>query len=260
MAGDDLDPDRRDALGDALGDLLDGGVDRQRLASLAKVLATSASAAGTRAVASGRWLADVAGELAVRVPIRDVDTLVAQHGVAAGPELADRLVRSASRTSAAIGAAAGALVGASELTPPTWVTIPFELAVETLVIAAVEMKLIAELHAACDRPLVGTLSERGAVLLQAWAERRGVRAGLRGPVNLADVLGTTTRREVQRLVRRRLLGRMGRNVTSLAPLLAGAAAGAEINRRATRALGEAVRRDLVAVDAVATPIARHGDR
>jgi hypothetical protein len=38
--------------------------------------------------------------------------------------------------------------------------------------------------------------------------------------------------------------RTARNTVSLAPFLAGAVAGAEVNRRATRALGEAVVRDL----------------
>lgn len=241
-------------LGAALGDLTDGTPDAGSILHLAAALRRSAGAAGTGAVASGRWLVDVTGELAVRVPIRDLPTLEAQLGLPAGADLAGRLVRNATRTSATIGGAAGAVVTASELAPPTWVTIPFHLVVETLAVAAVEMKLIAELHAAFHRPLTGPVTERGAVLLQAWAERRGVRAGLRGPVNLSDVLGRTTRREVQRLVRRRLLGRMGRNLTSLAPMLAGAAAGAEINRRATRALGAAVTADLAETGAGPGPV------
>jgi hypothetical protein len=38
--------------------------------------------------------------------------------------------------------------------------------------------------------------------------------------------------------------RLRRNLTSLAPFLAGAVAGAELNRRETRALGAALQRDL----------------
>jgi hypothetical protein len=38
---------------------------------------------------------------------------------------------------------------------------------------------------------------------------------------------------------------LGRNVSTLGPLLTGAVVGAELNRRGTRRLGEAVRRDLV---------------
>jgi hypothetical protein len=63
---------------------------------------------------------------------------------------------------------------------------------------------------------------------------------------LADALGRGTRNELIRLVRRRLATRMGRNLSTLAPLFVGAVAGAEVNRRATRALGEAVVRDLAA--------------
>src|SRR5256885_30196 len=82
----------------------------------------------------------------------------------------------------------------------------------------------------------------GAVAVaRAWAERRGVTVmKLAEPAGLAAIVGQTTRREVARVVRRRLLRRMGRNLTALAPLLAGAVAGAEVNRRATLSLGEAV--------------------
>ena len=41
-----------------------------------------------------------------------------------------------------------------------------------------------------------------------------------------------------------MVRRLRRNLTSLAPFLAGAVAGAELNRRETRALGEALQRDL----------------
>ena len=47
-----------------------------------------------------------------------------------------------------------------------------------------------------------------------------------------------------RLVRRRLMRRTLRNTSSLAPFLIGAVAGAELNRRATASLGDAVVRDL----------------
>jgi hypothetical protein len=59
-------------------------------------------------------------------------------------------------------------------------------------------------------------------------------------------LGQPARREVARLLRRRLTRRALRNLPTLAPFLAGAVAGAEVNRRATRSLGEAVVRDLAA--------------
>ena len=45
-------------------------------------------------------------------------------------------------------------------------------------------------------------------------------------------------------LRARLVRRLGRNVSTLAPFLAGAVAGAELNRRETRKLGDALRTDL----------------
>jgi hypothetical protein len=49
-----------------------------------------------------------------------------------------------------------------------------------------------------------------------------------------------------KLVRRRLVRRTARSLTALAPLLAGAVAGAEVNRRGTRSLAAAVVGDLAA--------------
>jgi hypothetical protein len=202
-------------------------------------------AAGARSVASGRWFADVVLDAAPHLPLRDLPTLRRHHGGLCGPELAGALVRSASLTTAGLGAVAGALAGAEELVPPAWLAIPAELAVETLAVVAVELKLVAELHEAYGRPVAGTPAERGLALARAWAEGRGVTPQmLVQPGGMAQALGRTTRREVARLVQRRLARRAVRNLSALAPFLAGAVAGAEVNRRATRSLGEAVVRDL----------------
>jgi hypothetical protein len=236
-------------LDDALDDIAAGRTDRRSLVRLARALAASARVAGARAVASGRWLAGVLVDVAPRIPVRDRATLEAQHGGMCGTELAGELVRRASRGSAAVGAGVGALVGAQELSPPTYLTIPFELVVETLAIAAIELKLVAELHEVYDRPVSGTPGERSLALVRAWAERRGVTPwALSQPGGLAEALGRGTRNELIRVVRRRIVARLGRNLSTLAPLLAGAAAGAEVNRRATRSLGEAVVRDLAAAE------------
>jgi hypothetical protein len=234
-----------DSYTDAVGDLAAGRVSAGALAGLTKALAVSARAAGARAVGSGRWLAGVVTDVAPRIPVRSLDLLVAQNGGLTGHPLAEALITKASRTSAAIGAAAGAIIGAEELLPPSWVIMPIELAAETLAIAAVEMKLIAELQEVYGRPVSGTPSQRGMAIVVAWAERRGVTPmAFATPGGLAEALGRGTREHFTRLLRRRLLGRMGRNLTSLAPLLAGAAAGAELNRRATRSFGEAVAKDI----------------
>jgi hypothetical protein len=57
---------------------------------------------------------------------------------------------------------------------------------------------------------------------------------------VATVLGTAGRKELQG----RLLRRFGRSLTTLGPLLTGAAVAGYLNRRATRHLGEHIHKDL----------------
>lgn len=184
-------------------------------------------------------------EKAEHLPVRDLETIRAQMGDVGRDELARRLILGASRASAAVGAMAGAVIDAEEFAPPTWLAIPAELVVETLALAAIELKLIAELHQVYGRTVEGGPATRALALGRAWAERRGVRPAdlLRGGA-VGDMVGRRARAQVLRLVRRRLVRSLGRNLTSLAPLLIGAVAGAQLNRRATRALGEAVAADL----------------
>jgi hypothetical protein len=59
-------------------------------------------------------------------------------------------------------------------------------------------------------------------------------------VGLAAVLGTAARKEL----RDRLLRRFGRNLTTYGPMLTGAAVASYLNRRATIALGQQIRKDL----------------
>ncbi|MEY2477941.1 MAG: hypothetical protein QOG87_3256 [Actinomycetota bacterium] len=232
---------------DALGALAGGDTSASTFKRAAKVLAQSARAAGAGAVASGQWLAETLIDIAPRIPIRDLETLKAHHNGRTGADLAGDVISAATRSSATIGAAAGALASAEELAPPAWLALPLELVVETLAIAAIEMKLVAELHEVYEQPVTGAPSDRAMAIVKAWAERRGVTpAMLTRKGGVTDSLGRGARNEVVRLVRRRLVRRLGRNLSTLAPLLIGAFAGAELNRRATRALGEAVVRDLAA--------------
>ena len=211
----------------------------RELTRLARLAGRGLRQAGAAAVASGRWLADVAVDVAGRLAIRDRDTLRAAYPELNDTEVADALVKTASLLTAAVGGAAGALAAAEEFSPPTWFAIPAELVVETLVVVAVEMKLVGELHALRD------IRISGLAVARAWAEGRGVKpTELAGPDGLAGMLGRGARSEVTRLVRRRLLRRLGRNLSTLAPLFAGAAAGAVLNRRATMALGRSVNNDL----------------
>jgi len=232
-----------DQLGQALGAIAPG--DARQWAKATRAVRASMRAAGARSVASGQWLADAVLDVAGHLPVRDLETLQAHHHGLSGRELADRLIRNATKTTAGIGAAAGAVAAVEEFAPPAWLALPAELMVEILGVVAVEMKLVAELHEVYHQPINGTPGERALAVGRAWAERRGVSAAtVANPAGMTNLVGATARREVTRLVRRRLARRTARSVWTLAPLLVGAAAGATINRRATRSLGQAVRDDL----------------
>ena len=196
-------------------------------------------------MASGRWLAEAVLDAVPHIPVRDAGTLSAAHGGRTGGALAEELVRVASRRTAGFGAVAGALAGAHSLAPPTWAALPAELVVETLAVVAVEVKLVAELQEVYGMPVTGSPMERSTAIIVAWAEGRGVTPEtLVRPGGVAQVLGRTSRRELTRMLQRRLARRALRNMSSMIPLMAGAVAGAELNRRATRALGDKVVGDL----------------
>jgi hypothetical protein len=210
---------------------------RRSLGRLAVALTTSARAAGARAVTGGRWLSDLIVEVAPHLLIRDAATLRAAYPGRAGDDIADALVRTASRTTAAIGAAGGALAAAEFLTPPALLGLPVQLVAETLAVVAVELRLIGELHELYGRPVTGPPAKRAADLVTAWARRRGIDPLSGG---FAGALGLAARREL----RSRVMRRLGRNLTTFAPFLAGAVAGAGVNRRETVALADRVLADL----------------
>ena len=232
-------------LGEAIGELTEHPADRGALVRVAGQLSESARAAGIRSVTNGRWLADVLVESAEHIKVRDVDTLSRHHGGLHGEELANELIKNATRASAAVGAVSGALIGAGQFAPPAWLAVPFELLLDTLVVAAIEVKLVAELHETFGVEIPGGGQARTMTLVRAWAERRGLDARellLQG--GAARHFGRTAREQLMKAVRRRLVRSMGRNLSALAPLFAGAVAGAEVNRRSTRGLGEKVLADL----------------
>lgn len=218
---------------------------RTRTRAALGALARDARRAGRKAVASGHWLAETTAGLAQHLPVRDHATLVAHHQGKTGPELADALIRNAGVASGAAGAVAGALIGAEEIVPHTWATVPFELAAETALVVAIEMKLVAELHEALGRPVPGAGPQRGLLIAQSWAEKRGVNPqDLVLGVGAADIFGRQARVTLTVALRRRLTHRLGRSMAALIPLMAGAIAGAVLNRRATVAIGETVAADL----------------
>jgi hypothetical protein len=239
------DPAASTELSDTVGQLTSGdlgrGERRRLLGRLVAGLGRSARAAGVGSVGGGRWLTDLVVQTAPRLPIRDLPTLTRHFGGRTGDELAQALVTTASRATAGIGAAGGALATAEWAAPPTLLSTPVQLVAETLAVAAIEVKLVAELHEAYGVAVPGTAMQRATAYLTAWARRRGVDL-TRSGAGLSSVIGTASRREL----RDQLMRRMGRNLTTLGPVFTGALIGAELNRRATRSLGEAVRRDLLA--------------
>jgi hypothetical protein len=221
--------------------------DQQRLATaFARAASSSARAAGrgTRAVrrqlgaarrgaGSGTsWLAGQVMAMAPRVRVRDQAALRTQFPGRSAEEVADALIEGASRASAAAGGAVGVWAAL-----PTLPAFPAEVAAETLVLVGIELKLIAELHEVYGTPAPGNVVDRMSAYVAAWAHRRGV---FMIPGGLVLATGSPLARQL----RRRLAGRAGRSAFSLGPLLTGAAAGAYLNSRETRRLGQDVRRDL----------------
>ncbi len=228
-----------DRLSDLLGEIASGEQTPGTLAApLALALASSARRAGSVAVASGRWLADVVVDAAPRIPVRDLATLREHHKGLEGEALADALIRNAVIATAAVGVAGGAVTAAKWTVPVTLVTIPLQLAVETAAVAVIEIKLVAELHEVYGVAVGGTGTQRGAAYALSWANRRGVNPF--EPATMTAALGVVARQRVQR----RLVGRAGRGIGTLAPLMIGAAYGAYSNRKQTIALSDSLRGDL----------------
>jgi hypothetical protein len=234
---------RQQQVGDLLArlsrdDLTDNKERGQLLNSLARALVLSAGTAGARAVAGGRWLSDMLIETAPRLPVRDAGTLRAQHAGLSDDAVAERLVTAAVLATTAVGVAGGALAAVEFAAPPTLLSAPVQLAAETLAVAAIEVKLVAELHELYGIRPSGTRGDRALAYVSAWANRRGIDP--LNPLTYRSGLGTMAKRQI----RHRVLGRAGRNVSTMVPFLIGAAAGGAVNRRETRRLADRILSDL----------------
>lgn len=218
------------------------------LGRLARLLTASARRAGTGGLASGRWLADIVTQVAPHVPVRDLETLRRHHHGLQGEQLADSLVRAASLSTAAVGAAGGALAAVEFVAPPLLLTAPAQLVAETVVVAAVEVKLIAELHEVYGVQVQGNGTQRAFMFLQSWVRRRGVDP--LKPQSATLALGFAARQAL----RRRLLRTLGRHLSTLGPFLTGAVAGGALNRTATRHLADEIRTDLRRLLGTARPL------
>lgn len=209
----------------------------RRAVSLASALGRSASEgvrrAGRGAQLSLALLAERLLDMAPRIPVRDLATLRRQFPGLGPEELAGKLIDGAAAGTAAVGAGVGAVAA---MPAPT--AMSAELAAETLAVAAVEIKLIAELHEAYGVPVPGGPRRRAVALVGAWAEQRGVAVLSSGDVTSA------MNGQLKRELRQRLVRRTVRNVPSLTPFLVGAAVGGVVNGRDTRRLASRVRADL----------------
>jgi hypothetical protein len=223
LTADDLEPaSRRELLGRLVGDIR-----RRGLGQL------------FRPKAALRWMTDVVTDMAPHVPLRDQATLHRHFPGLDEDDLAERLIRNAARATAGIGAVGGGVAAVEWVATPSLLSAPVLLAAETVSVVAIELKLIGELHAVYGRPIAGTPANRTIGLLQSWSQQRGVNPLLPG-VGVATVLGTAARRDLQKS----LLRRFGRSLSTLGPLLTGAAVAGYLNRRATLSLGERVQKDL----------------
>ncbi|WP_230686858.1 hypothetical protein [Catellatospora vulcania] len=185
------------------------------------------------------WITEAVSDLAPHVPVRNLETLRRHYPGLDDEALAERLIRNAARAAAGVGAVGGGMASIEWAVPPTLLSTPVLLATETVGVVGIELKLIGELHEVYGQPVVGTSSQRAISLMQAWASHRGISPMLPGAA-AATVLGTATRKQLRDMV----LKRFGRNLTTLGPLLTGAAIASYLNRKATRRLGDDIRNDL----------------
>jgi hypothetical protein len=220
---------------------LDKAARRRLLARTSILLARSAKQAGAKAVTSGRWLGDLMVDIGPHIPIRSSATLTEHHHGLTGEALADALERNATNVTTGIGAAAGAVVAAQWIAAPILVVVPLEIVVETIAIAVVEIKLVGELHAAYGIEVPGNGAQRGRAFVGSWTTRRGVDPWR--PWTIPAVLSLAGRAGVSR----RIIGRVGRNLGTLAPLFIGAGYAARSNRIETKRLATGVRGDLRAI-------------
>jgi len=187
----------------------------------------------------GRRLGDAVVEIVPHIPVRDRMTLHRHFPGLDDEAIARQLIATAARATAAIGAAGGLLSTVEMAAPPALLSAPVQVAAETVAVVAIEVKLIAELHELFGRGAPGTPATRGAAYLGAWVRRRGLDPFADRP-GLGGVIGGAARAQL----RQRLLRRAGRNATSVVPFLAGAVAGAALNRRETLRLGGRIVDDL----------------
>lgn len=208
-------------------------VARRRVAAIRDKTREGVRKGGSRARAGLAYLTDRIIENAPRVPVRDLATLRRQFPGLGPEQLADKLVTGAASATATVGAGVGA--AAMLPVPPA---MPTELAAEITGVAAIELKLIAELHEVYGVRPPGNLRERSTAYLNSWSGERGI--DVKKPSTVSGSLNT----QMKHQLRQQIMKRMIRDLPNLMPFLVGAAVGAVMNRRDTRKLAERIRKDL----------------
>ncbi|MEV6792241.1 hypothetical protein AB0M87_09625 [Streptomyces sp. NPDC051320] len=179
------------------------------------------------------YIADRIIDAAPRIPVRDLATLRRQFPGLGPEQIADKLVFGAANATSTVGASIGA--AAMLPVPPA---MPAEIAAEIIGVAAIELKLMAELHEVYGMRPPGNIKDRSMAYLNAWSGERGFDITKPHTVNAA--LGGQMKREMRQQIMKRTI----RDLPNLMPFMVGAAVGAAMNRRDTRRLAEKVRKDM----------------
>jgi len=228
------------ALADAVGGLLGGGGATPSTGDRADGGPTDggspAGDLGDRG--PGAALGDLLAAAAPRLPIRDAEQLRRAHPGASDAEIAEALIARAARRTAGIGAAVGGLAASQWLLPASLLALPLELGAETVLIGAVEVVLVGELHELYGRAAPGDARSRVGAYLASWSAQRSVDGA--APAGLGALLGGAGLQALRRRVTRKVAGA----IPPAAPFMLGAALSGRGNQRATQTLAERVLADL----------------
>jgi hypothetical protein len=115
---------------------------------------------------------------------------------------------------------------------------PAELAAEITGVAAIELKLIAELHEVYGVRPPGNLKQRSTAYLNSWSGERGIE--MTRPSSVSSALNSQMKHQLRQQIMKRLV----RDLPNLMPFMVGAAVGAIMNRRDTKKLADRIRADL----------------
>lgn len=208
-------------------------VARRRVEAVRNGVKRGVTRSGVRARAGLAYVTDRIIDIAPRVPVRDLATLRGQFPGLGPEEIADKLVAGAAAATSTVGAGIGA--AAMLPVPPA---MPTELAAEITAVAAIELKLIAELHEVYGLRPQGNLKERSTAYLHSWSGERGI--DVAKPMTINAALGGQMKREL----RQQIMKRTVRDLPNLMPFMVGAAVGAVMNRRDTKRVAGHIRKDL----------------